>query len=177
MPRTYPDFTGNKFGKLTALYRTVVNSKAIYLCRCDCGVEKLIALTNLTHGNTTSCGCFRKEACRTREHKKNHPTHGVVLAYYKRNCKLRNIEWKLTLDEFTILLSGNCFYCNIEPQTRILAGKERTHNGIDRVDSSKGYVTDNVVTCCKRCNQAKNDMTIDEFIDWLRRIHAHFLHI
>jgi len=33
----------------------------LYLCRCQCGVEKIITGTNLRRGNTKSCGCLRRE--------------------------------------------------------------------------------------------------------------------
>ena len=45
--------------------------------------------------------------------------------------------------------------------------------GLDRIDSSKGYVLDNVRPSCERHNQMKNDMTdeqcyqkMKEFINW-----------
>jgi len=36
-----------------------------------------------------------------------------------------------------------------------------------------GYVEGNVVPCCKDCNRAKWDLTVTEFADSIRRIHAH----
>lgn len=41
-------------------------------------------------------------------------------------------------------------------------------NGIDRVDSSKGYTVENSVACCKYCNTAKNTMTESEFYTWTK---------
>ena len=56
------DLTGKRFGKLTVISR-VENQKGDirYLCKCDCGVEKIFYAENLKRGLTTSCGCFRKE--------------------------------------------------------------------------------------------------------------------
>ena len=34
-------------------------------------------------------------------------------------------------------------------------------------------VQENVVSCCKFCNQAKMDRTKDEFLEWLRRAYEH----
>lgn len=45
------------------------------------------------------------------------------------------------------------------------------NNGIDRIDNNKGYTIDNVVPCCKMCNQAKNDYTLQEFQDWVEKIY------
>lgn len=46
-------------------------------------------------------------------------------------------------------------------------------NGIDRVDSAQGYVLTNVVPCCKQCNRAKSDLSREEFLTWVERVHAH----
>jgi hypothetical protein len=32
-----------------------------YLCRCDCGTEKLVSAITLRNGSSTSCGCQKKE--------------------------------------------------------------------------------------------------------------------
>src|SRR5262245_17127587 len=32
-----------------------------WLCRCECGVEKVVLGSSLKSGNTLSCGCYHKE--------------------------------------------------------------------------------------------------------------------
>lgn len=72
------DLTGQRFGRLTVLAR--VENKAFpsgqtqpqYLCRCDCGNEKVVLGHQLVHGRTTSCGCYRADAAR-----KQFTTHGL----------------------------------------------------------------------------------------------------
>lgn len=53
------DITGKKFGKLTAIKPVGKTKRGGYswLCKCDCGGEKVTSLLCLTNGNTTSCGC------------------------------------------------------------------------------------------------------------------------
>ena len=54
------DLTGQKFGKLTAI-KPVGKSKHgnyCWLCKCDCGNEKVIASASLLNGGTKSCGCL-----------------------------------------------------------------------------------------------------------------------
>jgi hypothetical protein len=54
------DLTGQKFGRLTVLSLTGRKNKRLqWLCRCDCGKEKIIRSSSLTTGNTKSCGCQR----------------------------------------------------------------------------------------------------------------------
>lgn len=59
------DLTGQRFGRLVAL-RIVDNEKrgVYWRCQCDCGTIIDIRGTALTSGNSTSCGCFRKEKLR-----------------------------------------------------------------------------------------------------------------
>lgn len=44
-------------------------------------------------------------------------------------------------------------------------------NGIDRVDSNKGYHIDNCVPCCTSCNYAKHKLSQKEFYDKIKKIY------
>ena len=63
MPRKAKDLTGMKFGRLTVIERHGKNKKgyATWLCKCECGSEKIISGDSLRSGSTTSCGCYQKE--------------------------------------------------------------------------------------------------------------------
>lgn len=56
------DLTGQRFGMLTVLpYAGKSKHKhTIWLCKCDCGNEKVIDGQHLKQGNTRSCGCLEK---------------------------------------------------------------------------------------------------------------------
>lgn len=60
------DITGMKVGMLTAVkkagYGVDKDGKryALWLCKCDCGGEKIVKQHNLIGGYTQSCGCLRK---------------------------------------------------------------------------------------------------------------------
>ena len=96
-----------------------------------------------------------------------------IYRYYKTNSKKKNREFKLSLEEFKIITSKNCHYCNITP-SQVSFNKSKvysyTYNDIDRVDSSKGYEFDNIVTCCGDCNLMKRDMSYDDFLNKIKRI-------
>lgn len=58
--RTYNDLTGQTFGKLyVKKFLKIEDSKAIFLCRCECGNYKEVPGHYLTTGRTKSCGCLR----------------------------------------------------------------------------------------------------------------------
>jgi len=52
------------FGRWTVVQRAPGRDR--YLCRCACGTEKKVRGSSLTGGDTTSCGCFAREASRAR---------------------------------------------------------------------------------------------------------------
>ena len=61
------DYTGMKFGRLLVIKRTDdainKNGKRVvrYLCKCDCGNEKVVRKLHLTSGSIISCGCYHRE--------------------------------------------------------------------------------------------------------------------
>ena len=70
----------------------------------------------------------------------------------------------------------NCFYCGNKPNQTIKAkghNGDFVYNGIDRIDSSKGYVKGNVVPCCGRCNEAKMAISHKEFLSWVEQVYSH----
>ena len=56
------DLTGQRFGRLVALYpaETRSNNRIMWHCRCDCGNEVDYASTTLRSGNAVSCGCAKQ---------------------------------------------------------------------------------------------------------------------
>lgn len=82
------------------------------------------------------------------------------IAQYRSMAEKRGVEFKLSLDEFHMFWQKPCFYCGSSIETI----------GLDRVDSSKGYFLGNIVSSCIKCNQAKNDLSQEEFIALCRRV-------
>src|SRR6266851_8588788 len=56
------DITGERFERWTVLsYSHKFKQRTYWLCRCDCGTERVIKAQNLCAGESRSCGCIRKE--------------------------------------------------------------------------------------------------------------------
>jgi len=83
---------------------------------------------------------------RTRIHS-SRKTNGKYSAS-KAKAKSNGIEWSLSKDDYTILLSMPCTYC----RNKI---KQDFGYGITRLDNDKGFEPGNVITCCKTCNKIK----------------------
>lgn len=57
------DITGQTFGQLTAV-EIVGRSPVVWLCACACGKTSTVRTSNLTSGNSTSCGkCRSGDEC------------------------------------------------------------------------------------------------------------------
>ena len=58
-----PDLTGNKYGRWTVIEKGESKQKGetMWLCRCECGIEKYVRHSSLTTGNSKSCGCYHSE--------------------------------------------------------------------------------------------------------------------
>ena len=74
-PRTnYRNLRGSRFGRLTVVRETnrrTTGGQVIWLCRCDCGQEREVVSTNLTTGNTQSCGYLQREVSRKPNHQRS----------------------------------------------------------------------------------------------------------
>lgn len=57
MPK-WLDRTGITYGRLTAL---IYIGHQKWMCRCECGTEKVVGSRSLGSGTTISCGCFNRE--------------------------------------------------------------------------------------------------------------------
>lgn len=176
----HPTIIGKKFNRLTPLKRVSVRGQGsydtVFECRCDCGVIKHVGYSNLTSGSTKSCGCYKMESIRSRNKKDSKEVIiNGVWHYYRRNAKMRGIKWELTRESFDRLILQPCYLCGIRAGTTTdnNHGSKLEHNGVDRVISSVGYTETNCLPCCKRCNQGKNNQSVEEFAAWVARVNKH----
>jgi len=86
------------------------------------------------------------------------------------NSKRRKGRHTLTREYFFEVRQKPCTFC----------GKEATliePNGVDRIDSSKGYTKNNVQPCCEVCNRMKLDHSHEFFIKHSKRMLEHLGYI
>jgi hypothetical protein len=84
----------------------------------------------------------------------------VIQSKYKRSAKQRGYSYTLTLDDIKAYYKKPCYYCNSDVNTVSL----------DRVDNNKGYISDNIVSCCIKCNVMKHTQTQEDFINRCKAI-------
>lgn len=158
------DLRNKRFGKLIVIESTEkYHGRYKWKCLCECGKEMVVLVSNLTSGATKDCGC---------QSRLNHALN-TIIRRYKLQAKQRDLEWNLTKDEAAYLFTKRCFYCDAEP-INIETSTKMKYNGIDRIDSSKGYCRSNCVACCVWCNRAKGDRTAAQFATWIENLYEFY---
>lgn len=142
-----------------------------WLFKCQCGnVDKATGNSLQRSNNCKKCSMKNK-----RKEYGECSFNGLYLRY-KHNAISRNLKFLLNKEEFKTLTKQNCYYCGTSP-SEITKGKtaygEYIYNGIDRIDSSLNYTIDNCVSCCTICNKAKNNLTKEQFSNWIARLIKH----
>lgn len=174
------DLVGQTFNRLECLQYVSTDKRgnARYLWKCNCGTEKEIDGSKVKTGITVSCGYIAKESAAKRiVPNKLDPGEASFNMYYRTyrdGAKNRNREFELTKQEFKEISKRDCVYCGEGP--RPVTWNKRMNgpyvgNGIDRADNTKGYIKDNVVTCCSNCNIMKSNKTKEEFFNHIKKIY------
>jgi len=95
----------------------------------------------------------------------------------EQSSKSRGIEFKLTFEEYRKLIhTEKCFYTGVELNRKVQGNSDNLT--LDRIDSSIGYVSGNVVACSHSINHLKgiienpkNDIGFDRVTKMLWKIH------
>ena len=161
--KDFKDITNQKFGKLIAIKPILGNGRRLrWECKCDCGRKYIAIGSSLRKGIAVSCGSCRY----LRDYER-----GTLTVYnsYKKHAKKRGLSFYIGERAFEELIKQNCHYCGIEPSNSI---KDLIiYNGVDRVDSSQGYIKSNCVPCCRNCNLSKGALSVDDWKKYIERIY------
>lgn len=155
--RQRENMCGKRFGRLVVLEKLQERNKhrsVLWLCKCDCGNTIKAPTSSLTTGNTTSCGCLRKEnsinACTKHGFTSNGKLEKLYLVWrhMKHRCTSPN-------DKSYKNYGGRGITVCDEWYNSYLAFREWAYeNGysenynrlectIDRIDNNKGYCPEN----------------------------------
>ena len=184
------NLVGKKFGRLTVVSMAKERGNRGQIkwnCVCDCGNLHTVTGECLRSGKTKSCGCLKLEYIEKNKFKKNPNREEAILKvqynHLIRRHNEKSLEEVIDFKTFCQLSKSKCHYCgldfskSIEDRNSESKTKKKISdvvlkiNGIDRLDSSKGYTKDNVVPCCKYCNNAKAEMTKKQFLEWIKKVY------
>lgn len=172
------DLLGKRFGSYTVIQNTMPpehgknRRKSLRcLCRCDCGTTKSVIRGDLVRGESTNCGCKRRV-----------PEEVMAIQNifyrYKKCAADRGLVFDLSQDDISNLIKQNCYYCGRPPfaiSRYHQHEKGVAYTGIDRFDNTKGYLKENVVSCCKDCNRAKRNHSVKDFFDLVKMIYENHI--
>jgi hypothetical protein len=172
-----PNLIGQQFGALTVTAEAPRrNTRRHWYCRCQCGREIIAETSHLRTGRKTSCGCQTVRRIKNRRVPPGQSLWNYLYASYRRNARMKNIQFSLDLPRLMHLCRQPCYYCGAPPH-RLLRRKgcpdELFVNGIDRLNNRLGYIHRNVVPCCYTCNYRKSDSHVHDFLRWIARVAHH----
>jgi hypothetical protein len=162
---------------------SVKNTQSYWECMCRCGEIKEIPRSALVQRTSLGCGCKRVERFSLTTRSKNRADL-LMKRQWKAVCsrskRFSNLP-PLSFDEFKNTVTQKCFYCGVlgSRQIKDFGSKNLKTvtdfvlaiNGLDRIDSTKGYELVNVVSCCLICNRAKNTLSTEEFMSWIKQVY------
>lgn len=82
---------------------------------------------------------------------------------YEYRAKKKGKIFEMTLEMFKEIVSSNCYICGI-------SHSDGKFIGVDRKDSSLGYISGNIFPCCSYCNYMKREWDYEQFLDLVKNI-------
>ena len=154
---------GEKFSRWMVLEDSGTKNKygyVLYLCRCDCGNERLVQSSLLIRGGSKSCGCLANDLRESQKRKTK----------YKRPKSRRKVINKIwnKLVKYIKLRDGNqCYICNSKEDLEIHHLNGWFNSELER------YEETNLISLCNFCHSdyhskyGKETTVKEEFISYI----------
>lgn len=153
------DISYRRFGKLVAIKLTgaSVQKGSLWLCKCDCGNEKIAIGTRLRQGEVISCGCANYDHIVYRAEKDRQRGNA---ASSLRRARKRFADGSFTASQVAELYQKQHMRC-ANCKTSIKEGFHRDH----KIPLVMGGANDisNIELLCQACNLKKS---AKDPIDW-----------
>jgi hypothetical protein len=174
----------NKWKIIKEVYK---DKRRKYEVQCSCGYIGFRRADWVDTGRSTSC-----KSCSAKETLKNHPNPvfakrahfgvgDITKTYWyaiRQGAQKRNIEFDITIEqawELFVKQNGKCALSGVDIQLSSDLKKcnpdySKITASLDRIDSTKGYILNNIQWVHKTVNYIKRDLDQEEFITWCQLI-------
>ena len=162
----------DKYGRYTIVNGEInLKKEAKVLCKCECGAIHEVACYTLIKGTSTQClKCGNSLKTEKNPAWKGYGMiSGKTFSKLKRGADLRGFEFKISLEFLDVLYKKQNMKCALTGLDLSVLHTNLTAS-VDRIDSNKGYIEDNIQWVHKEVNRMKNNYTQSYFIDMCRLI-------
>ena len=172
------DLTNQSFGKLVVVKLLSKTDKICHdrywLCECECGKLTKVRQSHLVNKKIKSCGCEQFQiGCK-------HPCwtgygefSGTFFTTIVHGAKIRDLEFSITKEYiWDLFLKQNrkCALTGLELWFSKFSGGNDGNASLDRIDSSKGYVEENVWWVHKDINRMKLEFPLEKLYEYCKLI-------
>jgi len=172
---------GDVFGSWVVSGEVFVDRYAKVRCRCKCGKESNVDAYTLFIGKTKSCiTCFNsgKDGKNNSSWKGHNQIPASWFTRFRNYAKKKNNSFEITLqDVWELFISQNkkCALSGLPIDfKRVGINNQASYTAsIDRIDSKKGYIIDNIQLVHKDVNIMKNAFNQDYFISVCKLVINH----
>ena len=169
---------GKKFGLLTVIsVYDRIGGKLHYKCICDCGKIRNV-FTSYLKENTTGPGTVwhcgdRKHSPKSTKWEGCGDISGEHLGRIKRHARIANREFNLSVTflwDLFIKQNKKCALSGLDIEFSRKLKDGTTTASLDRIDSSKGYIQNNVQWVHKDINRIKQNLDQEKFIELCKMV-------
>jgi hypothetical protein len=165
---------GKQFGELTVADKCGSDSwgHAKWNCKCSCGKEVIVTSRNL-NGYKRHCGCKKSKGRDNHQWKGFGEISGRRWGEWQRGAKARNHDFEISIEEAWeqfLFQDKKCALSGIE--LIFNEGRDRSLHtaSLDRIDSSKGYISGNIQWVHKDINIMKGNLDEKYFLFLVQKI-------
>lgn len=141
------ELVGKKFGKLAVIKLVGSNqhNKQVWLCKCECGTQKVVVGSSLKSGNTKSCGCLQRDSVISRNFLHGSANTRLYKTWLgmKRRCYNQNDKDFHNYGGRGILICEDWINDFANFQKWSLNNGYSDDLTIDRIDNNQGYNPEN----------------------------------
>ena len=173
------DLTGKRFGYLEVMKMDHLpeDKRREYraVCKChNCGKEDYWVFPNHLRRGQKSCGCLPKNMPKGKNHCRYSgygEITGSVWGKIKEAAIRRDLEFSITIEETWDLFETQNRKCALTGlMIKMGKGRKRGTASLDRKDSTKGYIKDNIQWVHRNMNIVKHSCSQEYFVNICRKV-------